>query len=181
VRFPSPDELPLSVLTHLFLSRHCQSDRLDRFARRTVDDSPTGYQHVVEARDWIRDNIDTSIMSVMPWMPSPQPMRSSHNGRACAASSLILAIATMPRPWHAGTSHQRLCVASQPPDYHGVFRSLPARAIRLPLICSIQSAWPAPTRLIWNPSRSLTRKCFVTSIDEPATKAARQHAYEPAA
>jgi hypothetical protein len=58
VRFPSPDELPLSVLTHLFLSRHCQSDRLDRFARRTVDDSPTGYQHVVEARDWIRDNID---------------------------------------------------------------------------------------------------------------------------
>jgi hypothetical protein len=33
-----PGELPLSVLTHLYPSRYCQSDRLDRFAQRTFGD-----------------------------------------------------------------------------------------------------------------------------------------------
>ena len=38
-----PGELPLSVLTHLYPSRYCQSDRLDRFAQRTFGSLPPGY------------------------------------------------------------------------------------------------------------------------------------------
>jgi hypothetical protein len=54
----SPGELPLSVLTHLYPSRYCQSDRLDRFAQRTFGSLPPGYQRVVEVCNWIHDNVD---------------------------------------------------------------------------------------------------------------------------
>ena len=53
-----PGELPLSVLTHLYPSRYCQSDRLDRFAQRTFGSLPPGYQRVVEVCNWIHDNVD---------------------------------------------------------------------------------------------------------------------------
>jgi transglutaminase-like putative cysteine protease len=53
-----PGELPLSVLTHLYPSRYCQSDRLERFARRSFGALPTGYQRVAAVCNWIRDNVD---------------------------------------------------------------------------------------------------------------------------
>jgi transglutaminase-like putative cysteine protease len=53
-----PGELPLNVLTHLFPSRYCQSDRLDRFAHRTFGDLSPGYQRVVAVCNWIHDNVD---------------------------------------------------------------------------------------------------------------------------
>jgi transglutaminase-like putative cysteine protease len=51
-------ELPLSVLTHLYPSRYCQSDRLERFAQRAFGELPTGYQRVAAVCNWIRDNVD---------------------------------------------------------------------------------------------------------------------------
>jgi transglutaminase-like putative cysteine protease len=53
-----PGELPLSVLTQLYPSRFCQSDRLERFAQRTFGASPPGYQRVVAICNWIHDNVD---------------------------------------------------------------------------------------------------------------------------
>jgi transglutaminase-like putative cysteine protease len=53
-----PHELPLSVLTHLYPSRYCQSDLLERFARRTFDAVPPGHQRVAAICNWIRDNVD---------------------------------------------------------------------------------------------------------------------------
>jgi transglutaminase-like putative cysteine protease len=53
-----PGELPLSVLTHLYPSRYCQSDRLERFARRSFGGLPPGYQRVAAVCNWIRDNVD---------------------------------------------------------------------------------------------------------------------------
>lgn len=53
-----PGELPLSVLTHLYPSRYCQSDRLERFAQRAFGELPTGYQRVAAVCNWIRDNVD---------------------------------------------------------------------------------------------------------------------------
>src|SRR4051812_31956196 len=42
-------ELPLSVLTHLYPSRYCQADRLQRFAHRAFDAVPPGHQRVAAA------------------------------------------------------------------------------------------------------------------------------------
>jgi transglutaminase-like putative cysteine protease len=39
-------------------SRYCQADRLQRFAHRTFDDAPTGYQRVAAICNWIHDNVD---------------------------------------------------------------------------------------------------------------------------
>ena len=53
-----PGRLPLSVLTHLYPSRYCQSDRLVRFAHKTFAALPPGYQCVVAICNWIYDNVD---------------------------------------------------------------------------------------------------------------------------
>jgi transglutaminase-like putative cysteine protease len=53
-----PGQLPLSVLTHLYPSRYCQSDRLERFAKRSFGALPPGYQRVAAVCNWIRDNVD---------------------------------------------------------------------------------------------------------------------------
>ncbi|MFO1129420.1 MAG: transglutaminase family protein [Rhodospirillales bacterium] len=50
--------LPFDVLTHLYPSRYCQSDKLKRFAARTFGDLPLGYQRVNGICNWIRDNVD---------------------------------------------------------------------------------------------------------------------------
>ena len=53
-----PGELPLNVLTHLYPSRYCQSDRLERFAKSTFAELPPGYQRVAAICNWIHDNVD---------------------------------------------------------------------------------------------------------------------------
>ncbi|MFO1153496.1 MAG: transglutaminase family protein [Rhodospirillales bacterium] len=50
--------LPFEVLTHLYPSRYCQSDKLKRFATRTFGDLPPGYQRVNGICNWICDNVD---------------------------------------------------------------------------------------------------------------------------
>ncbi|WP_428487857.1 transglutaminase-like domain-containing protein [Rhodopila sp.] len=58
VREVPPGELPLNVLTYLYPSRYCQSDRLERFARRGFGALPPGYQRVAAVCNWIHDNVD---------------------------------------------------------------------------------------------------------------------------
>jgi transglutaminase-like putative cysteine protease len=53
-----PGSLPLTVLTHHYPSRYCQSDRLERFAQRTFGALPLGYQRVAAICNWIHDNVD---------------------------------------------------------------------------------------------------------------------------
>jgi transglutaminase-like putative cysteine protease len=53
-----PGKLPLAVLTHLYPSRYCQSDRLERFAKRTFGALPPDYQRVAAICNWIHDNVD---------------------------------------------------------------------------------------------------------------------------
>ena len=54
----SAGQLPFEVLTHLYPSRYCQSDKLARFAGRTFRDLPPGYHRVNAVCNWIRDNVD---------------------------------------------------------------------------------------------------------------------------
>ncbi|UFN49627.1 transglutaminase family protein [Roseomonas sp. OT10] len=51
-------ELPLAVLPHTYPSRYCQSDKLDRFARRTFGGLEPGYRRVNGICNWICDNVD---------------------------------------------------------------------------------------------------------------------------
>ncbi len=53
-----PPTLPLNVLPHLYPSRYCQADRLERFAHRTFGEVPPGHQRVAAICNWIHDNVD---------------------------------------------------------------------------------------------------------------------------
>ena len=59
----SPPDSPFEVLTHLYPSRYCQSDKLVRFAGRTFRDLPSGYHRVNGVCNWIRDNVDYALGS----------------------------------------------------------------------------------------------------------------------
>lgn len=50
-------QLPLSVFTHLWPSRYCQSDRLERFAKSTFGELSPGYATVNGICNWIHDYV----------------------------------------------------------------------------------------------------------------------------
>ena len=49
--------LPLSVFPHLYPSRYCQSDKLERFARSTFEALAPGYDRVNGICNWIHDYV----------------------------------------------------------------------------------------------------------------------------
>jgi transglutaminase-like putative cysteine protease len=53
----APAHLPLSVFTHLYPSRYCQSDKLERFARSTFGSLDAGYDRVNGICNWIHDYV----------------------------------------------------------------------------------------------------------------------------
>ena len=53
----TPDRLPLAVFTHLYPSRYCQSDKLERFARSTFGDLAPGYARVNGICNWINEYV----------------------------------------------------------------------------------------------------------------------------
>jgi transglutaminase-like putative cysteine protease len=53
-----PGQLPFEVYPHLYPSRYCQSDLLERFARRTFGGAPPGYGRVNAVCNWIRNHVD---------------------------------------------------------------------------------------------------------------------------
>lgn len=52
------EKLPLATLVHLYPSRYCQSDKLQRLADRTFGSEPKGYRRVNAICNWIHDNVD---------------------------------------------------------------------------------------------------------------------------
>ena len=50
-------DLPLSVFIHLYPSRYCQSDKLERFARSTFGKLDPGYARVNGVCNWIHDYV----------------------------------------------------------------------------------------------------------------------------
>jgi transglutaminase-like putative cysteine protease len=51
-------DLPSAVLTYLYPSRYCQSDRLHRFAFSQFGGLPQGYGRVQAIRDWVNAHVD---------------------------------------------------------------------------------------------------------------------------
>jgi transglutaminase-like putative cysteine protease len=54
----TPAELPLATFTHLYPSRYCQSDKLERFARSTFGSFDPGYNRVNGICNWIHDYVE---------------------------------------------------------------------------------------------------------------------------
>ena len=71
----SAGQLPFEVLTHLYPSRYCQSDKLARFAGRTFRDLPPGYHRVNGVCNWIRDNVDIRFVRPVPGLDTLIPPR----------------------------------------------------------------------------------------------------------
>jgi transglutaminase-like putative cysteine protease len=51
-------QLPLDTLTHLWPSRYCQADKLNRFAMRTFGKAESGHARVNAICNWIHDFVD---------------------------------------------------------------------------------------------------------------------------
>lgn len=114
----SPGELPLNVLTHLYPSRYCQSDRLERFAKRTFGAMPPGYQRVVAICNWIHDNVDY-VSGASDALTSAYDTVSQRAGvcRDFAHLGIALCRALGIPARYVSAYAWRL----EPPDFHAVF------------------------------------------------------------
>jgi transglutaminase-like putative cysteine protease len=113
-------ELPPSVLTHLYPSRYCQSDRLDRFARCTFGNLPQGYQRVVEVCNWIYGNVDY-VSGASDALTSAYDTLSQRAGvcRDFAHLGIALCRALGVPARYVSAYAWRL----EPPDFHAIFEA----------------------------------------------------------
>jgi transglutaminase-like putative cysteine protease len=115
-----PGELPLGVLTHLYPSRYCQSDRLERFARRGFGALPPGYARVAAICNWIRENVDYES-GASDALTSAYDTVSQRAGvcRDFAHLGIALCRALGIPARYVSAYAWRL----QPPDFHAVFEA----------------------------------------------------------
>ncbi len=115
-----PGDLALSVLTHLYPSRYCQSDRLDRFAQRTFGNLTPGYQRVAAVCNWIHDNVDY-MSGASDALTSAYDIVSQRAGvcRDFAHLGIAFCRALGVPARYVSAYAWRL----EPPDFHGVFEA----------------------------------------------------------
>lgn len=115
-----PGQLALDVLTHLYPSRYCQADRLQRFAKRTFGALPPGYQRVAAICNWIHDNVDY-ISGASDELTSAYDTVSQRAGvcRDFAHLGIALSRALGIPARYVSAYAWRL----EPPDFHAVFEA----------------------------------------------------------
>jgi transglutaminase-like putative cysteine protease len=120
VREIPPGALPLPVLTHLYPSRYCQSDRLARFANRTFGGIPLGYQRVAAIANWIHDNVDY-VSGASDALTSAYDTVSQRVGVCRDFAHLGIALCRalgIPARYVSGYAWRL-----DPPDFHAVFEA----------------------------------------------------------
>ena len=113
-----PARLPLSTFTHLYPSRYCQSDRLERFARSTFGALEPGYNRVAGICNWIHDYVAYEG-GVSDALTSAFDTVTQRAGVCRDFSHLAIALCrTLGMPARYVSAY-----ASQldPPDFHAVF------------------------------------------------------------
>jgi transglutaminase-like putative cysteine protease len=115
-----PADLPLSVLTHVYPSRYCQADRLERFAHRTFGGLPPGHARVAAISNWIHDNVDY-ISGASDALTSAADTIVQRAGvcRDFAHLGIALTRALGVPARYVSAYAWRL----EPPDFHGVFEA----------------------------------------------------------
>ena len=112
--------LPLSVFPHLFPSRYCQSDKLERFARSTFGDLAPGYARVNGICNWINEYVSYEG-GVSDALTSASDTVLQRAGVCRDFSHLAISICrTLGIPARYVSAY-----ASQlsPPDFHAVFEA----------------------------------------------------------
>ena len=115
-----PGELPLNVLTHIYPSRYCQSDRLERFAQRTFGEVAPGHQRVVTICNWIHDNVDY-VSGASDALTSAYDTVSQRAGVCRDFAHLGIALTRalgIPARYVSGYAWKL-----DPPDFHAVFEA----------------------------------------------------------
>ncbi len=116
----APAKLPLSVFTHLFPSRYCQSDKLERFAQSTFGQLAPGYATVNGICNWIHDYVSYEG-GVSDALTSAFDTVTQRAGVCRDFSHLAIALCrTLGIPARYVSAY-----ASQldPPDFHAVFEA----------------------------------------------------------
>jgi transglutaminase-like putative cysteine protease len=112
--------LPLSVFPHLFPSRYCQSDQLERFARSTFGAIEPGYSRVNGICNWIHDYVayEGGVSDAMTSAFDTVTQRAGVcRDFAHLAIALCRALGVPAR--YVSAYAFRL----QPPDFHAVFEA----------------------------------------------------------
>ncbi len=116
----APATLPLTVFTHLYPSRYCQSDKLERFARSTFGSLQPGYATVNGICNWIHDYVSYEG-GVSDALTSAFDTVTQRAGVCRDFSHLAIALCrTLGIPARYVSAY-----ASQldPPDFHAVFEA----------------------------------------------------------
>ena len=112
--------LPLSVLTHLWPSRYCQSDQLNRLAQRTFGHEPAGYRRVNAICNWIHDNVDY-VGGISDAMTSAFDIATQRTGVCRDFAHLAIALCRalgIPTRYVSAYAHRL-----DPPDFHAVIEA----------------------------------------------------------
>ena len=112
--------LPLSVFPHLFPSRYCQSDKLERFARSTFGDLDPGYARVNGICNWINDYVAYEG-GVSDALTSASDTVLQRAGVCRDFSHLAIALCRtlgIPARYVSAYASQL-----QPPDFHAIFEA----------------------------------------------------------
>jgi len=121
VRELPPSALPLSALPHLYPSRYCQSDRLERFARSTFDGIDPGYSRVNSICNWINEYVAYEG-GVSDAMTSAFDTVTQRAGVCRDFAHLGIAICrALGIPARDVSAY---AYRLQPPDFHAVFEAL---------------------------------------------------------
>ena len=115
-----PAKLPLAVFTHLYPSRYCQSDRLERFAQSTFGSLAPGYATVNGICNWIHDYVSYEG-GVSDALTSAFDTVTQRAGVCRDFAHLAIALCrTLGIPGRYVSAY-----ASQlsPPDFHAVFEA----------------------------------------------------------
>lgn len=113
--------LPLSALPHLYPSRYCQSDRLERFAKSTFEGIDPGYSRVNAVCNWIHEYVAYEG-GVSDEMTSAFDTVTQRAGVCRDFSHLGIAICRalgVPARYVSAYAYRL-----QPPDFHAVFEAL---------------------------------------------------------
>ena len=100
-------ELPLQVFPHLYPSRYCQSDKLERFARSTFGTLDAGYTRVNGICNWIYDYVfyEGGVSDALTSAFDTVTQRAGRLPGLCASRH-----SAMSNAWDSGALCQRLCI-----------------------------------------------------------------------
>lgn len=113
-------EMPLSVFPHLYPSRYCQSDKLQRFAQSTFGAMDAGYDRVNGICNWIHDYVEYEG-GVSDALTSAFDTVTQRAGVCRDFSHLAIALCRtlgIPARYVSGYASKL-----EPPDFHAVFEA----------------------------------------------------------